>query len=263
MPMAKHPSSSHKSAKSDVRTAALDQPQGVLITGASGRIGRAMGLAFAKAGWFVGVHYHQNKVGAEETLRHIERAGATGAVFQADIRDPQAVRQLVEAYDRQAKLPSVFVCNAGIAASRLLLRQREDEWANIIATNLTGTFHCLQAMAPSLLKQGGGSIIVIGSHAGFHGSIGQAAYAASKAGLIGLMKTAALEWGPDNIRVNLILPGWQETGLSEGAMPAAGQWRDHALCRPPALEETARTMLHVARLHDVSGQVWNCDSRNL
>ena len=252
--------SSHESA---LRSVALRQPQAVLITGASGGIGRAMGLAFAKAGWFVGIHYHQNKVGAEETLRHIEGAGASGAVFQADIRNAEAVRQLVEAYGCQVKLPSVFVCNAGIAESQLLLRQREDEWANIIATNLTGTFHCLQAMVSPLLNQGGGSIIVIGSYAGFHGSMGQAAYAASKAGLIGLMKTAALEWGPNNIRVNLVLPGWQETGLSEGAIPASGKWQDHALRRAPALEEVARTVLHVAQLRGASGQVWNCDSRNL
>jgi 3-oxoacyl-[acyl-carrier protein] reductase len=258
--MATRPSSSHES---DARSAAFRQPQAVLITGASGGIGRAIGLVFAKAGWFVGIHYHQNKVGAEESLRHIEGVGANGAVFQADIRDSQAVRQMIEAYSRQVVQPSLFVCNAGIAASQLLLRQREDVWANIIATNLTGTFHCLQAMALSLSKQGGGSIIIIGSHAGFHGSIGQAAYAASKAGLIGLMKTAALEWGPENIRVNLVLPGWQGTGLSEGAVPASGEWRDHALHRPPALEEVARTVLHVAQLHDASGQVLNCDSRNL
>jgi 3-oxoacyl-[acyl-carrier protein] reductase len=258
--MATRSSSSHESAS---RSAALRRPQAVLITGASGGIGRAMGLAFAKAGWFVGIHYHQNKAGAEETLRYVEKAGASGAVFQSDIRNAEAVRQMVEAYGGQVKLPSVFVCNAGIAGSQLLLRQREDEWANIIATNLTGTFHCLQAMAPSLLKQGGGAIIVIGSYAGFHGSMGQAAYAASKAGLIGLMKTAALEWGPDNILVNLVLPGWQETGLSDGAIPASGEWQDHALRRAPVLEEVARTVLHVAQLHDASGQVWNCDSRNL
>jgi len=241
----------------------LPQPQALLITGASGGIGRALSLAFAKAGWYVGIHYHQNKAGAEETLRFIEKAGASGALFQADIRNPEAVRQMVEVYERQAVKPSAFVCNAGIAAGQLLLRHGEDDWADVIATNLTGTFYCLQAMAPSLLKQGGGSIIVVGSHAGFHGTIGQAAYAASKAGLFGLVKTAAQEWGPDNIRVNLVLPGWQETGLSEGAIPSSGGWPDHALRRPPALEEVVRTVLHVAQLNDASGQVWNCDSRNI
>jgi 3-oxoacyl-[acyl-carrier protein] reductase len=118
-------------------------------------------------------------------------------------------------------------------------------------------------MAPTLLARGGGSIIVVGSHAGFHGATGQVAYAASKAGLIGLVKTAAQEWGPRNVRVNLVLPGWQKTGLSEGAMPESEGWLNHALRRPPSLIEVAATILHLAQLKDISGQVWNCDSRNL
>lgn len=238
-------------------------PLTVLITGASGGIGRAVSLAFAAAGWSVGVHYHRNKAGAEDTLRQIETAGATGALFQADVREVQSVQQMVEACCRRMGTPSVFVCGAGLAASRLLLRQGIDEWNDVIATNLTGPFHCLRAMAPPLLARGDGSIVLVGSHAGFHGAIGQAAYAASKAGLIGLAKTAAREWGPNNIRVNLVLPGWQRTGLSEGAMPESRGWSDHALRRPPSIEAVARTVLHLAQTKDVSGQVWNCDSRNL
>ena len=240
-----------------------DLPRAVLITGASGGIGRAMSLAFAQAGWFVGVHYHRNKNGAEETLRQIEGAGAAGTIFQADIRELRAVQLMVDTYMRQAPAATAFICNAGIAASQLLVRQPEVEWTNVITTNLTGTFHCLRAMGPPLIAQGGGSIIVIGSHAGFHGSIGQAAYAASKAGLIGLVKTAAQEWGPQNVRVNLVLPGWQKTGLSEGAMPETGGWADHALGKPPSREEVAQTVLHLAQQHGMSGQVWNCDSRFL
>jgi 3-oxoacyl-[acyl-carrier protein] reductase len=144
-----------------------------------------------------------------------------------------------------------------------VLTQREEDWAEVLATNLTGTFHCLRAMAPPLLASGGGSIVVIGSHAGYHGSLGQAAYAASKAGLIGLVKTAAQEWGSQNIRVNLLLPGWQRTELSKGMMPESAGWTDHALRRSPSIEEIAKTVLHLAQLTDVGGQVWNCDSRNL
>jgi 3-oxoacyl-[acyl-carrier protein] reductase len=235
----------------------------VLVTGASGGIGRAISLAFAAAGWSVGVHYHRNKSAAEETLSHVEAAGSSGALYAADIRESQSVQQMVEASCRQAPMPSVFICNAGIGGSQLLLRQHEDAWADVVATNLTGTFHCLRAMAPPLLAHGGGSIVVIGSHAGFHGSIGQAAYAASKAGLIGLVQTAAKEWGTGNVRVNLLLPGWQKTSLSDGSMPEDNQWKDHLLGRPPSREEVARTVLHLSQLNDASGQVWNCDSRNL
>ena len=240
-----------------------ESKQAVLVTGASGGIGRAICLAFATAGWSVGVHYHRNKAAAEDTLTHVVAAGGAGALYEADIRESHAVQQMMEASCSQVPAPSVFVCNAGIGGSSLILKQREEDWAEVLATNLTGTFHCLRAMAPPLLARGGGSIVVIGSHAGFHGSTGQAAYAASKAGLVGLVKSAAQEWGSQNIRVNLVLPGWQRTGLSEGTMPESDGWTDHALRRPPSIEEVAQTVLHLAQLSDVSGQVWNCDSRNL
>lgn len=233
------------------------------MTGASGGIGRAICRAFAAAGWYVGVHYYRQKGEAEKTLRAVRVTGGTGGLYQADVREAESVREMVEVFSNQAPPASAFICNAGIAASHLLLRQAEDEWTDVVQTNLTGTFHCLQAMALPLMTQGGGSIVVIGSHAGSHGSIGQAAYAASKAGLIGLVKTAAQEWGPQNVRVNLVLPGWQQTGLSEAAMPDDHSWPDHALRRSPAIDEVARTIVHMAQLNDMSGQVWNCDSRDL
>ena len=241
----------------------INQKHAVLVTGASGGIGRAISLAFAAAGWSVGVHYHRNKAAAESTLELVVAAGGAGALYEANIRESHAVREMVEASCRQVLVPSVFVCNAGIGGSHLMLRQGEEDWNEVVATNLTGTFHCLRAMAPSLLARGGGSIVVIGSHAGFRGSTGQAAYAASKAGLIGLVQTAALEWGAGNVRVNLLLPGWQRTRLSEEAMPAGDKWINHVLGRPPSREEVAKTVLHLAQLSDVSGQVWNCDSRIL
>ncbi len=237
--------------------------QSVLVTGASGGIGRAICRAFAAAGWYVGVHYHRHKVEAAKTLRAVRVTGGTGSLYQADVREAESVRHMVEVFSDEAPRPAAFICSAGIAASRLVLWQQEDEWMSVIQTNLTGTFHCLQAMALPLMTQGGGSIVVVGSHAGCHGSAGQAAYAASKAGLIGLVKTAAQEWGPQNVRVNLVLPGWHQTGLSEGAMPEDHDWPDHALRRPPAIEEVARTIVHMAQLNDMSGQVWNCDSRDL
>jgi 3-oxoacyl-[acyl-carrier protein] reductase len=241
----------------------INQKRAVLVTGASGGIGRAISLAFAAAGWSVGVHYHRNKAAADGTLAQVVTVGGTGALYEADIRESHAVQQMVEASCRRVPEPSVFICNAAIGGSHLLLRQREDDWAEVVDTNLTGTFHCLRAMAPPLLAHGGGSIVVIGSHAAFHGSVGQAAYAASKAGLIGLVRTAAQEWGAGNVRVNLLLPGWQKTELSQEAMLAGDNWNDHALGRAPSREEVAKTVLYLAQLNDVSGQVWNCDSRIL
>lgn len=235
----------------------------VLVTGASGGIGRAVSLAFGGLGWYVGVHYGRHKAAAETTLRQVVAVGGAGDLYQADIRYSETVCRMVDAWRGRVSRPSALVCNAGIGPGSLLLRQRERLWDEVIATNLTGVFHCLRAMAPVLFAHQGGSIIVIGSLTGFHGAVGQAAYATSKAGLIGLVKTAAREWGPQNVRVNLVLPGWQRTSMTEGIFPEGNGWSDHALRRPPALEEAARAILYLAQLKDVSGQVWNCDSRNL
>jgi len=235
----------------------------VLITGASGGIGRAICEGFGKAGWYVGVHYYRNKPSAEETLRLVLNGGGAGDLYPADIRESESVQCMIDRFCGSAAGPLVLVCNAGIGQGDLLVRHSEEIWENVIATNLTGTFHCLRAMAPVLLDRGGGSILVIGSHTGFHGATGQSAYATSKAGLIGLVRTAALEWGPQNIRVNLVLPGWQKTDLTDGIFPEDKGWLDHALHRPASLDEVVGTIVHLAQLKDVSGQVWNCDSRHL
>lgn len=191
----------------------------VLVTGASGGIGRAISQAFGEIGWYVGVHYYQNESAAETTLGQVLKVGGTGSTYAADVREPESVRRMFDQFSRNTQGPIAVVCNAGIGQSELLVRHADHIWDNVLATNLTGTFHCLRACAPLLLDRGGGSIIVIGSHTGFHGARGQSAYATSKAGLIGLVKTAALEWGPQNIRVNLLLPGWQKTDLTEGVFP--------------------------------------------
>ncbi len=235
----------------------------VLITGASGGIGRAVSYAFAKVEWYVGVHYAQDEQAAKTTLKAVIMAGGTGDLYQADVREAPAVHRMIDDFTSRTSGPLVLICNAGVGQSDLLVRQSGEIWDNVIATNLTGPFHCLRAMAPTMLARGGGSIIVIGSHTGFRGAKGQSAYATSKAGLIGLVKTAAWEWGPQNIRVNLLLPGWQKTDLTKDVFPEESGWVDHALHRPPAIEEMARTVVHLAQLSDVSGQVWNCDSRNL
>ena len=239
------------------------RPGSVLVTGASGGIGGAISRAFGSAGWCVGVHYHKGKTSGEKVLGQIERAGGSGALYEADVRDARSIEQMVGAFSRNSRSPLSFVCAAGVGGGHLLLKVHEDQWATVIDTNLTGLFHCLRAMAPPLLGQGGGSIVVVGSYAGYQGSVGQAAYATSKAGQIGLVKTAALEWGPDNICVNLVWPGWQNTTLAEGFVPGKDEWHDHALHRSPALAEVAGTVVYLAQLQDISGQVWNCDSRSL
>ncbi len=234
-----------------------------MVTGGSGGIGRALCLAFARTGLWIGVHYRIHKEAAEETLRYLSLCGGEGAVYQADIRSRLEIQAMIDAVqERQGRL-DVLVCNAGVASSHLVLRCPEDEWLRMIDTNLTGTYRCMAAAAPVMMKQGAGSIMVIGSYAGWHGTSGQAAYAASKAGLVGLVQTAAREWGPHNIRVNLICPGWQPTALAGEAFPAPEQLNDHVLGRLSNLEDVSRTICHLAQLPGLSGQIINLDSRIL
>lgn len=234
-----------------------------MVTGASGGIGRALCLAFARAGYWVGGHYFRHKAAAEETLSELMAAGGQGAIYQADIRSGPEVQAMIDAVQRRQGRLDVLLCNAGIAASHLVVRCPEEEWQRIIDTNLTGTYRCMTAAAGVMMTQGGGSIVVLGSYAGSHGTSGQAAYAASKAGLVGLVQTAAREWGPQNVRVNLVYPGWQPTGMAGDSFPSPDQLSDHVLGRVSNLDDVSRTICRLAQLSDLSGQVWNLDSRIL
>jgi 3-oxoacyl-[acyl-carrier protein] reductase len=233
----------------------------VLISGGSRGIGQALCLEFARAGWHVGVHYRERKTQAEQTVALIAEAGGVASPYQADIRASVQVEMMIKNVVATYGRIDVMICNAGISSSHLLLRVTAEEWSQTLATNLTGTFHCLQAAGRQMLEQGHGSIIVVGSYAGLHGDVGQSAYAASKAGVLGLVKSAALEWGSQNIRVNAVLPGWHKTELSGAAMPREANLTDHMLRRTPSLAGSSRSIYHLATAEDISGQVWNLDSR--
>lgn len=235
----------------------------VLVTGASGGIGRALCLAFARAGFWVGGHYFRHKAAVDETLSELMAAGGQGAIYQADIRSGPEVQAMIDAVQRRQGRLDVLLCNAGIAASHLVVRCPEEEWQRTIDTNLTGTYRCITAAARVMKTQSGGSMVVIGSYAGSHGTNGQAAYAASKAGLVGLVQTAAREWGPHNIRVNLVCPGWQPTALAGDAFPSPEQLGAHVLGRLSTIEDVSRTICHLAQLPGLSGQIINLDSRIL
>lgn len=237
------------------------RPKTVLVSGGSRGIGRAVCLEFGRAGWHVGVHYRERKGEAERTTALIAGVGGVASLYQADVRDAGQIDVMMVNMAATSGSIGVMICNAGISSGQLLLRVTTDAWNETLATNLTGTFHCLRAAGRQMLSQGHGSILVVGSYAGLHGDVGQSAYAASKAGLLGLVKTAALEWGPHNIRVNAVLPGWHKTELSGAAMPCHADLTDHILRRTPSLESTARSIYDLATAQDISGQIWNLDSR--
>ena len=235
----------------------------VLVTGGSRGIGRALCLAFAAAGWQVGVHCRERLADADRTAAAVKDAGGDGFVLQADLREAKEVEAMIDRFHSRCGRFDVLICNAGEAFSALLLRLPTERWQRVIDTNLTGTFHCLRAAVGIMLRLGEGCVIIVSSFAGHQGGPGQGAYAASKAGLLGLMKSAAREWGPSNVRVNAVFPGWHRTDMAGPAMPGASDMDDHVLKRTADLDEVARTIVHLATLKNVSGQVWNLDSRIL
>ncbi len=230
------------------------------ITGASRGIGRAIALAFGRAGWRVAVQCRERRDEAERVAEGIRRTGGEAGTYHADVRDVGQMDKVAAAVFARWQRLDVVICNAGLGTSRLIARTNAELWDAVVATNLTGVFHTLRAAGATMCASGGGHIVVVGSLAGFQGQPGQAAYAAGKAGLLGLVRSAAREWGGSNVRVNLVLPGWHRTELSDEAMPEEPAV-DHLLGRTPNLDEVARTIVHLAACRDVSGQVWNLDSR--
>lgn len=235
-------------------------PAVVLVTGGSGVIGGAVCRRFGSAGCAVAVHYCQRVERAELVARDIRDRGAAITV-QADLREAVSVSHMIETVlDRFGRL-DVLVCAAGRSISQLVLRTSLEVWHDLLGLNLTGTFYTLRAVTPYFQMQRNGAAILIGSFSGQHGRAGQAAYATSKAGLLGLMRATAKEWGPYRARINMVFPGWQRSSLTATFMPDESELDDHVLRRTPALHEVVDLVYALAWMKDVSGQVWNFDSR--
>jgi 3-oxoacyl-[acyl-carrier protein] reductase len=254
---------SHRTMAHSQHLGTPDLKPTVLVTGGSRGIGRAICLEFGRAGWQVAINYRERREDADHTATDLAKEGGEGFPVQADVRIPTQVRGMVRAVLGQWSHLDVVICNAGLSSSQLLLKMKPEDWSTVIETNLTGTFHCLQAVADHMLARRHGSVIVVGSFSGAQGDAGQAAYAASKAGLLGLVRTVAREWGGSNVRVNAVFPGWHRTELSGSVMSDEAHCEDHVLGRTPDVREVARSVFHLASLNDVSGQVWNLDSRIL
>ena len=236
-------------------------PSNILIFGGSGVIGCAIAMEFGRQRWSVGIHYCQNHVSAKETVARIQETEGEARPYQADVNHPMQLRNLFQAFKQDYGSLNLLVWAIGVAPSKLLAKTTPDEWEQTLHTNLTGTFHVLKEAGKIFEKQRDGAVILIGSLSGEKGMTGQAAYAASKAGLIGLMRTTAQEWGDWNIRVNAIFPGWHSSPLSLSGKDSALAQSTHVLNRTPSLKHMATSVYHLASTQDISGQVWNLDSR--
>ncbi len=186
----------------------------VLVTGSSSGIGAEVAVKAAEEGAVVAVHYHRSADGAQRTLERVRSAGAEAESFAADIGDGEQVGQLVARVIKHFGRVDALVNNAGLMPTTPFLEIEPAEWDEVIRTDLTAAFHTCRAVLPSMVERGSGSIVNIASRLGQIGATDVAHYCAAKAGLIGLTRALAREFGPCGIRVNAVAPGVIETGLT-------------------------------------------------
>ncbi|WP_105979615.1 3-oxoacyl-[acyl-carrier-protein] reductase [Staphylococcus simulans] len=186
-----------------------------LVTGASRGIGRSIALQLAEEGYNVAVNYAGNKDKAEAVVAEIKDKGVEAFAIQADVANPDEVKDMIQEVVKQFGSLDVLVNNAGITRDNLLMRMKEQEWDDVINTNLKGVFNCIQKATRQMMKQRSGAIINLSSVVGAVGNPGQANYVATKAGIIGLTKTAARELASRNITVNAVAPGFIVSDMTD------------------------------------------------
>lgn len=196
--------------------------QYALVTGGSRGIGRAVCLELARLGAGVAVNFAGNETAAAETVAACRSLGAEAVAIRADVSDPAACDEMVKEVLSTFGRLDILVNNAGITRDGLMLQMKEADWAAVLDTNLGGAFHCMRAVYRPMMKQKYGRIVNLSSIVGLRGNAGQANYAASKAGLIGLSKSMAKELAGRNITVNVVAPGFITTDMTS-ALPEGAQ----------------------------------------
>jgi 3-oxoacyl-[acyl-carrier protein] reductase len=220
----------------------------VLVTGGSRGIGRAIVAGFAKQGAKVVIGYAGNEAAAQESLGLVQAAGATGEILRVDVADTAACASTVERIVKTHGRLDVLVNNAGISVDGLVMRAKDEDWDRQMDTNLRGAFALIRAASRPMMKQKAGAIINLTSVVGEMGNGGQAAYSASKAGLIGLTKSVARELASRNIRVNAVSPGFIATDMTSYL---EGETREKMLAAIPlsrlgSAEDVAHAVLFLA-----------------
>ncbi len=186
-----------------------------LVTGASRGIGKAIALELALNGATVAVNFSGSEEKANAVVEEIKALGREAIAIKADVSNSDSVNNLVKTVIETYGSLDILVNNAGITRDNLIMRMKEEEWDDVINTNLKGVFQCTKAVTRQMMKQRSGKIINIASIVGVSGNPGQANYVAAKAGVIGLTKTVAKELSSRNINVNAIAPGFITTDMTE------------------------------------------------
>ncbi|UYP09053.1 3-oxoacyl-[acyl-carrier-protein] reductase [Priestia megaterium] len=186
-----------------------------VVTGASRGIGRAVAIELGKLGAKVVVNYSGSEAKALEVVDEIKELGTDAIAVQANVTESDSVQAMIKEAISTFGSVDILVNNAGITRDNLLMRMKEDEWDDVINTNLKGVFLCTKAVTRQMMKQRAGRIINISSIVGVSGNAGQANYVAAKSGVIGLTKTTAKELASRNITVNAVAPGFIATDMTD------------------------------------------------
>lgn len=234
-----------------------------VITGSSKGIGAAIGIAFAEAGADVVINYNRDQAGAEEVVRQITEMGRKAKAYKADVASGTEVEAFFEEVQKDFGKIDILVNNAGITRDTLLVRMKEEDWDEVMDTNLKSMFLCTRIVGKSMMKQRSGKIINITSVVGLIGNPGQANYTAAKAGTIGFTKTVAKELGSRGVQVNAIAPGFIVSRMTE-ALPE--EVKNKMLSSIPLgrfgkPEDVADLALFLAsdKSDYITGQVFNVD----
>jgi len=222
----------------------------MFITGGSRGIGAALVVAAAREGWDVAFTYRTAEGPAREVAEQAKAARPKGTygVFGLDVRDSAAVDDVADRVLDHLGGVDAVVCNAGVTHNELAYGMTDETWNHVLDTNLGGSFRVSRALLPELVAQRGGSIVMMSSVVS-EGASGQAAYAASKAGLHGLASTLAKEYGPKGVRCNVVIPGYFETDMTREQM--SGELREFATAYCPQrrmgeLDELCNAVLFLA-----------------